>query len=220
MKKLNQKNLYISLSFLAAFILWTVLVQSFQVKDIGPLGSSVGFAPINKFIHNLTGVNMSLYTITDWLGLVPIVFAFGFTLLGLVQWIKRKKLLKVEGSILILGVFYIITIAVYILFEIYTVNYRPILINGYLETSYPSSTTLLSMCVMPTAIMQLSSRIKNKPLRYSVVFLLAAFTVFMVIGRIVSGVHWISDIIGGALLSAGLVMLYRYFVGVVENKPL
>ncbi|MBO5872862.1 MAG: phosphatase PAP2 family protein [Clostridia bacterium] len=219
MKK-SKKHLYISLSLLTLFVLWTVLVQRIQVKAIGPLGSSVGFSAINQLIHNLTGVNMTLYIITDWLGLVPIVFAFGFTLLGLAQWIKRKKLLNVDHSILVLGVFYIITIAVYILFEIYTVNYRPILINGYLEVSYPSSTTLLVMCVMPTAIMQLKSRIKSKPLGQFVTFLLAAFTAFMVIGRIVSGVHWISDIIGGALLSAGLVMLYRYFVGVVKNKPL
>lgn len=219
MKK-SKKHLYISLSLLTLFVLWTVLVQSIQVKAIGPLGSSVGFSAINQLIHNLTGVNMTLYIITDWLGLVPIVFAFGFTLLGLAQWIKRKKLLNVDHSILVLGVFYIITIAVYILFEIYTVSYRPILINGYLEVSYPSSTTLLVMCVMPTAIMQLKSRIKSKPLGQFVTFLLAAFTVFMVIGRIVSGVHWLSDIIGGALLSAGLVMLYRYFVGVVKNKPL
>ena len=27
-------------------------------------------------------------------------------------------------------------------------------------------------------------------------------------GRLLSGVHWVSDIIGGALLSGGLVMLY------------
>lgn len=218
MKKSNQKSLYISISLLAEFIIWTVLVCNLQVEAIGPLGSSVGFAHINKFVHNLTGVNMTLYIITDWLGLVPVLFGFGFALLGFTQWIRRKKFLKVDHSILALGVFYIITIAIYALFEVYTVNYRPILINGYLEVSYPSSTTLLTMCVMPTAIIQLNFRIKSTLLRQYVVLLIAVFTAFMVIGRILSGVHWISDIIGGALLSAGLVMAYRYVADVLQTQ--
>ncbi|MBQ2911285.1 MAG: phosphatase PAP2 family protein, partial [Clostridia bacterium] len=89
------------------------------------------------------------------------------------------------------------------------VNYRPVLINGYLEASYPSSTTMLVMCVMPTAIMQFNARIKNNVLKRFVASAIIAFIVFMVIGRLVSGVHWFTDIIGGVLLSAGLVMMYR-----------
>ena len=74
--------------------------------------------------------------------------------------------------------------------------------------SYPSSTTMLVMTVMPTAALQLKSRIQNPALRKSVVAAIIVFTVFMVMGRLVSGVHWVSDIIGGGLLRAGLVMLY------------
>jgi undecaprenyl-diphosphatase len=97
---------------------------------------------------------------------------------------------------------------VYILFEKVVINYRPVLINGYLEVSYPSSTTLLCMCVMPTAIIQFKRLIKSKFLSQSVTFSIVIFTAFMVIGRLLSGVHWLSDIIGGILLSAGLVTLY------------
>ncbi len=199
-----------SICSLAAFSLWTALVLFVDVKAIGPRESTVGFATINGFFHNLTGVHMSLYNITDWLGLVPIFFAFGFAVLGLVQWIKRKNILKVDFSILVLGGFYILTIAAYILFESVVINYRPVLINGYLEVSYPSSTTLLVLCVMPTAIMQFNSRIKNPALRRCVASIITAFIVFMVIGRLLSGVHWLSDIIGGALLSLGLVIMYRF----------
>ncbi|MBO5837594.1 MAG: phosphatase PAP2 family protein, partial [Oscillospiraceae bacterium] len=159
--------------------------------------------------HKLTGVHMSLYTITDWLGLVPLVFVIGFALLGLIQWIKRRHILKVDYNILILGSFYIIVMAVYVLFEMLVVNYRPILINGYLEASYPSSTTMLVMCVMPTAIMQFNSRIKNNIIKRCVTYTISAFIVFMVIGRLISGVHWFTDIVGGTLLSAGLVLIYR-----------
>lgn len=212
MKKKNQIYLCISAAFLAAFVLWTVAVRFVDVGAIGPNGSSVGFATVNGFVHDVTGVDMALYNVTDWLGLVPIFVATGFALTGLVQWIKRKSISKVDYGILVLGGFYIVVAAVYILFESVTVNFRPVLINGILEKSYPSSTTLLAACVMPTAAMQFNCRIKNTVLRKSVSFLITAFTLFMVIGRLISGVHWFTDIIGGILLSAGLVAAYRYAI--------
>ena len=208
MKKENHRNFYTATCMLVAFLLWTVAIQFVDVEAIGPQESSVGFATINQFVHNLTGVHMSLYTITDWLGLVPLVFVMGFALLGLIQWIKRKHLLKVDCNILILGGFYIVVMAAYVLFEMLVVNYRPVLIDGILEASYPSSTTMLVMCVMPTAIMQFNVRLKNNILKRCVAFATTAFIVFMVIGRLISGVHWITDIIGGALFSAGLVMMF------------
>ena len=143
MKNKNQKDFCIAICILLAFLLWTVAIQFIDVQAIGPQESSVGFATINQLVFNLTGVHMSLYTITDWLGLVPLMFVMGFGTLGLIQWIKRKHLLKVDYNILILGGFYIVVMAVYVLFEMVVVNYRPVLIGGILESSYPSSTTML-----------------------------------------------------------------------------
>ncbi len=211
MGKKDKKGLVLGASLLAAFVLWTVLVSFVDVRAIGPEGSSVGFATLNGVVHELTGVNWLLYTVTDWSGLVPIAVALGFAIIGLVQLIKRKSLWKVDCSLLALGMFYIVVMAAYVFFETVVINYRPTLIDGYLEASYPSSTTMLVMCVMPTAAMQLKVRIKNTVLRRCTVIAIIAFTVFMVIGRLISGVHWITDIIGGALLSAGLVMMYDAF---------
>ena len=191
MEKKSKRLFWVGTSLLIAFVLWTMLVRFVDVWAIGPQKSNVGFATLNEYVHNLTGVNMSLYVITDWLGLVPIGFAFGFAVLGLVQWIKRKSILKVDRSILTLGGFYIVVMAVYILFEIVVINYRPVLINGYLEASYPSSTTML---------------------------VIAAFIAFTVIGRLVSGVHWITDIIGGALLSTAIVLMYYAISNIVTKN--
>lgn len=210
MKNRNRLSLWFGVTFLAAFVLWTFLVVSVDVRPIGPEGSSVGFAALNGSVHEAIGVHWSLYTITDWLGLVPIGVAFGFAVLGLVQLLQRKSLRKVDRSLPVLGGFYIVVMAMYLLFETVTVNRRPVLIDGILETSYPSSTTLLALCVLPTAMMQLKSRIRKPPVRIAVLSLLAALTVFMVIGRLLSGVHWLTDIIGGLLLSAGLVSLYAF----------
>ena len=211
MKKKKLKSLCIAVGFLVAFTVWTVLVKTVDVKAVGPEGSKVGFAAFNCLVHSLTGTNMTLYTVTDWLGLVPIATVFSFGVLGLCQWVKRKSLLKVDRSILTLGAFYVAVGAAFVLFEVLSVNYRPVLIEGRLEASYPSSTTMLVMSVMPTAVMQLRERIKKRKVRCCLSLLIVAFTVFMVIGRILSGVHWITDIIGGPILSTGLVMMYVTF---------
>ena len=208
-----KRKLGIAFGLLAAFILWTLAVSLVDVQAIGPRDSAVGFATINGWFHDLAGVDMTLYHITDWLGLVPVAFGFGFAILGFVQWIRRKSLFKVDRSILVLGGFYIVTLAAYLFFEDFVINYRPVLIAGFLEASYPSSTTLLVLCVMPTAAMQLRQRIKNRPFRWAVSATITAFTVFMVAGRLLSGVHWLTDIVGGALLSAGLVKLYETIGG-------
>ena len=208
MRKDARRKLWYAVGLIAAFVLWTVLVCFVDMQKIGPQDSSVGFGTINYFVHNLTGVHMQLYSITDWLGLVPIGVGMGFAVLGLFQWINRKKLKHVDYDIWILGGFYLAVMASYIFFEMVPVNYRPVLIEGILEVSYPSSTTMLVMCVMPTAIMQLQNRIENRYFRTIVCIGIALFIAFMVIGRLISGVHWLSDIVGGILLSAGLVMLY------------
>ena len=99
-------------------------------------------------------------------------------------------------------------LAAYLLFEKFAVNYRLVLIDGFLEASYPSSTTMLTLCVIPTAMLQLRRRIPRAGLRRVILWMLGIFTAFMVVGRLLSGVHWLTDIVGGALLSAGLVALY------------
>lgn len=214
---MKRKHFLAAVGFLAAFVLWTILVCYVDARPIGPNESAVGLAGINQFVHNLTGVHFFLYNLTDWLGLVPIGVCFGLGGLGIYQWIRRKNIRKVDFSILLLGGFYMVTIAVYLLFEEWIINYRPVLINGILEASYPSSTTMLTLCVMGTAQMQLNKRIGNKKLRRFVVIGIKVFTGFMVIGRLFSGAHWLSDIVGGWLVSAGLVMLYRFGCDWEEN---
>ena len=205
----QQKNLIIGTFLLAAFVLWTMAVSYLDVQAIGPQGSYIGFASLNQAFHLLTGVHMWLYVVTDWLSIFPLVCIFAFALFGLAQWIKRKKLLLVDRSILILGGFYIAVMTVFLFFEFFVINYRPVLIDGHLEASYPSSTTMLVMCVIPTAVLQLRDRIHNPMLYKWVAFILTAFGIFMVVSRLISGVHWLTDIIGGALVSVGLVMIYR-----------
>ena len=204
--------------WLALFVLWTAAVCFVDVQPIGPMASSVGFAAVNGFVHDLTGVHFALYTATDWLGLVPVAFCIGFAVLGVNQWVRRKRLTKVDGDLFVLGGFYVVVIAAYLFFEACALNFRPVLIEGRLEASYPSSTTLLVLCVMVTSMIQLNGRMHSAVWKKAVLALLAAFTVFMVAGRLISGVHWITDIIGSGLLSAGLITLYAAACETVNRK--
>lgn len=204
----EKRNLLTGIGFIIAFALWTVLIQYVDVQAVGPNETNVGFASFNVWFHQLTGVHMMIYSITDWLGLVPIFICLCFGVIGLVQLVKRRSLLQVDSEILLLGIYYVIVIACYLIFEMIPINYRPILIEGRLEASYPSSTTLLVLSVMPTLIFQVYRRVENSLIRKATVVVVIAFSAFMVIGRLISGVHWATDIIGSVLLSVGLFMLY------------
>ena len=209
---MKKRKIFLTAIFLlTAFALWTALVALIDVQPIGPMGSKVGFATLNQWFHALTGMHMALYTITDRLSVIPIGVAAGFAVLGLCQWIKRRKLVAVDTDILSLGVFYITVVTVYVFFELFVINVRPIQIDGNLEASYPSSTTVLVLCVMSTAIIQLKKRLKSKSSLVIAITAIVIFTAFMLVGRLLSGVHWLTDIIGGALISVGLITLYRAF---------
>ena len=209
MNRSKQKRLIWGGILLLAFILWTVLIQTVDVQPVGVNGTKVGFAAVNTWFHRLTGVHMGIYTVTDWLGLVPIAICMGFGVLGLTQWIRRKSIAKVDRDILLLGGYYILVILGYLIFEMIPINYRPILIDGAMEASYPSSTTLLVLSVTPTLLFQVNRRAKSQTVRRIAAAFVVLFSAFMVIGRLVAGVHWLTDIVGSVLLSAGLYSLYR-----------
>lgn len=194
---------------IAAFAVWTVLVQIVDVQPIGPNAAKVGFAVFNGWFHQWTGVHMTLYTVTDWLGLVPILICVVFSGVGLIQLVKRRSIFKVDRDILFLGAYYIAVISGYLFFEMFPINFRPILIEGRQEASYPSSTTLLVLSVMPTLAEQIKRRSQDPTIKKLIYIFVVCFSAFMVVCRLVSGVHWFTDIVGAILLSAGLFCMYK-----------
>ena len=213
MKK-NQ-NVLAGILLLVGFAVWTFLIQEVDVQPIGPNGSSVGFAALNGWFHQLTEVHWMLYTLTDWLGLVPICVCLIFAGAGFVQLVQRRSLFKVDLDIIMLGAYYVLVIFGYLLFEMVPINYRPVLIEGFLEASYPSSTTLLVLSVMPTLYFQAQRRLTASALRQAIRIFSVLFSAFMVIGRLVSGVHWLTDIMGAVLLSSGMFQIYKVCVNLL-----
>lgn len=212
MKKNGRKLLILGIALLGMFVIWTGLIQCVDVQPAGANGTEIGFATFNCWFHRMTGVHMAIYMITDWLGLVPIFVCIAFGGVGFVQLIKRKSLFKVDRDLVFLGFYYVVVIFCYLIFEMIPINYRPMLIDGMLEASYPSSTTLLVLSVMPTLVYQVNRRSTNLLFRRCVCAMSIVFSSFMVIGRLVAGVHWFTDIVGAVILSAGLYCLYKAMV--------
>ena len=213
----KKRNFFISTILILLAVVFTILVKVVDVKQVGVNETSIGFATLNQFVFKTTGVNMIWYHITDWLGLVPIFMAMAYALLGLVQLIKRKSLFKVDKEIIILGLFYVVVISIYIFFEKVIVNYRPILMNGFLEASYPSSHTLMTICLCGSSIIVNKKMFNNKITK--LMNMLSLIIIFItVIGRLISGVHWFTDIIGGIFISIALLMTLYSLVDVIRNN--
>ena len=218
MRKKGKRGFFMGGALLLAFVLWTVLVLCVDVQPVGQNGTNIGLAGINTWFHELTGENLTIYNLTDLLSVIPFAVCLGFAVFGVVQLIQRKSLRRVDPDILLLGGYYVVVILFYLVFDRIPINYRPIPIDGVMEISYPSSTTLLVLSVMPTLQYQIDRRVWSRPLAKIAAVIIVLFTAFMVIGRLISGVHWLTDIIGGVLLSLGLFRLYRTAVSYVYHR--
>lgn len=198
-------------------ITFTILVKVVDVKQIGVNNSSIGFATLNQFIFETTGVNMIWYHITDWLGLIPVFMAIVYAFIGLIQFIKRRSIFKVDKEIILLGLYYIIVIALYVFFEKVIINYRPILMNGFLEASYPSSHTLMTICICGSSIL-INKKLFNNKITKVINYLSIIIITITVVGRLISGVHWFTDIIGGILISSGLLMTFYSLLSIINKE--
>lgn len=204
----NKKNICLSIVLTITSIIYIFLVKNIDVKAIGPKNSSVGFSSINGFFKDLLGSNMTIYKITEVLGIFALLIVGIYGLVGIVQLIKRKSLFKVDKKIIVLGCLYAVVLGMYVLFEKVVINYRPVLIDKVLEASFPSSHTMLAVCVCMSAIIMNKDYIKNKKyLKYTNICIFILM-LLIVLGRFISGVHWFSDIVGGLLISATLLSYF------------
>lgn len=213
----NKKNILICVLLVLISIIYTLLVKYVDTSTIGPNGSVVGFSSLNSFVFNLTGNNMTLYNITEILGIIPILIALMYAVIGLIQVIDRKSL-KVDKELIALGILYVVVILIYVFFEKCIINYRPVLIDGILEASYPSSHTLLSICICGSALLINKYLFNNKKIYKYINIVSIISMVLIVLGRLLSGVHWASDIIGSIIISITLLkILETYYLSIKKE---
>ena len=104
---------------------------------------------------------------------------------------------------------FVLVIATYFLFEKVIINYRPVLEDGVLEASFPSSHTMVTMTIFGCV----RAFFKTEPGDNGLMqVLLLAGTVLAPLFRLLSGMHWVTDIIGGCLYSVMFIALYRTFL--------
>lgn len=205
---MKKRNLVISVILILLAIIFTILVKNVDVNTLGANGSNIGFSTLNRSVFDNIGVNMTWYNITNCLGIISIIIALAYVLIGLIQLVKRKNVFKVDKEIIALGIFYVILAALYIAFEIFIVNYRPILMDGELEASYPSSHTMLTIFICGSAILINSKLFNDNKIAKITNVVALIIMIVTVIGRLLSGVHWFTDILGGIIIASALLMSY------------
>lgn len=214
-KKIYAKFISASV-LLLSFVVLIVLIKTVSVEPIGPQGSEIGLSGINAFFKNVFSYNGVIDKLTDVFILISAVTAGFFVVLGTNELIKRKSLRKVDTDIFFLGATYAMMAAFFVLFEIIEVNYRPVVLDGNLEASFPSSHTMVVITVMGTAIDEIRRRVNSKERRNILIAVSSCVIAFTVIGRIVCGVHWFTDILGGALIASSLVLFFSASCDCIE----
>lgn len=209
------KEAFTTTGILAALaILYTILVQVIDVKPIGPDGSEVGFATINGIFRDMIGYHRFFYLLTEVFGIICILVAVMFAAVGALQLFRKKDIMKVNRKILLMGGIYTLVLLLYVVFEIFPVNYRPMIVDPEegLEASYPSTHTMLSMCIVGCALVYFKKVVRNEDVRDMMIKACISIIFVTVVGRLLSGVHWFSDILGGFIISLAIISLYNSLV--------
>ena len=222
MNKKGNKSLILSGVFLVLFLLLIVLLKTVDVAAIGPEGTSVGFSHINGAVHEFFGINNVWYALTQATMIIAFCLVFEYAIIGLIQLISRKSLAKVDSYLYCLGGLYAVVVVLYVFFDKVVINYRPIIEEGaeHVEASFPSTHTMIVCTVLGSVIMIIrkfgsaNSKLQSKKTATFIQAFLLVLIILTVIGRLVCGVHWLTDIVGGVLIS--LVLLFL-FSGVLEK---
>ena len=194
--------------FTVLFAVFTILVATVDRASAGESGAIVGFSKMNDAVFCSIGKSELFEKISKLCGYLVIVFAFCFVILAIIQLIKRKSLKKIDKNLYVLGGFFVVVAILYVLFNIFSINDRPVIVDGILEPSYPSSHTLLALTFCGAIIIELPCYIKNTKLKNLAICIVAIVGACTLIGRILSGMHWITDIFGAILLSVMLIFYY------------
>ncbi|MBO5572630.1 MAG: phosphatase PAP2 family protein [Clostridium sp.] len=205
----HHKNHYTTAVTLAVvFVLLTVALLIVDVQPIGPMESHVGFAALNGFISRTFPESQFWNTVAKVLGILLLLIAAFFAGLGAKQLYERRSIRRVDYDLLALGAVYGADLILYVLFEKLVINYRPVLEDGELAASYPSSHTLLAVTIGLTAIVEVQLRVRDMQKQQLLRILLAVLMIATICAKLLAGVHWFTDIIASIILGTSISLAY------------
>lgn len=220
--KSSKKTIFMGGILMVLFVIFTILVKTVNVGAVGPENSVVGFSGINKAFFDFSGQNGFCYHLSEYIGYFSFLVVFLFALYGVYELIKRKSFKKIDKQIVALGIFYVVVAVFFAIFEKVIINYRPVIedIEEGLEASYPSTHVLIIVCIMGSTSIVLSSLFRGSGSKTVVAACVISFVlaVIGVIARLFSGVHWLTDVFGGLLLSMSLLTMFRGVINSMEEK--
>lgn len=218
MNKKVKTSLIVFASFFVLSIIFTILLLTVDVRESFH-NPKLGLATLNEKVFTTIGESRFWYYFTQILGYLAILVVVCFAVIGVIQLIKNKSIKKVDKEIIGLGIVYVIIAIIYVFFEkVVVVNYRPILKDGVAAASFPSSHTLLACVVFSTALLEAKKLINIKFIKENLVFLLEFLVILMAGGRLLSGVHWLSDIVASILYSGVIVSGYYLSMYYLDSK--
>ncbi|MBQ3436419.1 phosphatase PAP2 family protein [Candidatus Saccharibacteria bacterium] len=133
-----------------------------------------------------------------------------FAVLGLVQWISRKSLKKVDKQLLWMPLPLLLMAITYVVFDKFIIlNVRP---NGSGEPSFPSTHVMVVATIFFVVALALPKYIKSKTARIVLELFIAALIGLTCVGRVVSQMHWISDTIGALVFAFIFSEIYRQII--------
>ena len=225
---MKKTNYLLSFILLVIAIVFTILVAKVDVKTVevkpidgvtqnGVLTTDIGFSSLNQSVADKISFNNTFYKISKYAGYLALVFVafYGFT--GLIELMQKKSLKGVNKALYMLAAFYVCVAIVYVLFEVVVINNRPVDMGEGLEASFPSSHTMLALCVCGSSLIASKYIIKKDNFRKCLNLISWVVMLLVVCTRTLSGVHWITDIFGGILISVFMLNVFSNAVKCLDK---
>ena len=155
-------------------------------------------------------------TITNIILILSIILILFFLGLGVYELIKKRSIKKVDPRLTWLPLPLALMTLTYFLFDkVWILNVRP---NGSGEPSFPSTHVMVVTTIFFVVTIILPKYIKNKTTRLIIEIIMAIMISLTAVGRVMSGMHWVADVLGAIVFGFLFSEIYYYIVSNKKDK--
>ena len=202
------------------FLYAVIMVIALKFESGVPIGDlgSINLRALNNGFRGLFGYEQggyfrSLYLITEGLGVVSILACLFWTGMGIKDLIKYRDINDVDKSIFATWLLYVLALIVWRVTLKISVSYAPVSVHpkSALVVSFPCGNTFLIIISMCSSIYLIGYFLEEK--KKLVLALRVACIAILALGiilRTISGVNWLTDILGAIGFAVPAVVLYSF----------